>query len=211
MTREKKRRNGFAILVVLIAAAILMLLYFVQIDAFFAPEQKNSRPAVFEQRPWLLEDLVAAPQQSIPMPSLPKPQLDRPFERSAAVSRNQSPRGRITVAFETDGRIAARWDCSWAEGRSSFQITAAMKGNISASQTYEDAGGKDKSRLFFIAKGPYLKTEENAGGVVQEEGTAYLLGWLRPDYSAVGCITITTDRKWAAQYVFEWPAGDLRD
>ncbi|HOK95716.1 MAG TPA: hypothetical protein PK052_08145 [Anaerohalosphaeraceae bacterium] len=209
MTGRKKQYRGFALLVVLIAAAILMLLYFVQIDVFVAPEPKSSQPAAFEQRPWLLEDLLAGPGQSIPMPSPPKAQIDRPFERTAAVSRNQSSRGRITAAFETDGRIVAQWNGTWTEGPTNFQINAVMKGNISVSKTYEDAAGKDKSRLFFIARGQYCKTEEGSVGSVQEEGTAYLLGWLCSDYSAVGCITITTDRKWTAEYRFEWPAEDI--
>jgi hypothetical protein len=204
------RYRGYAILIVLIAVAILMLLYFVQMDTLFRPG-RPTQPTGIEERPWLLEDRLIPERQGVAIPSPPKPALNESFEITAPVSRNEAPRGQVVIAFGTDGRLVARWECGWTEEKRDNRIEASMKGNIDVGRTYEDAGGKDKSRLFFIAKGSYLKTTVVPKiGVTQEQGTAYLLGWLRPDRSAVGYVTITTDQKWAAAYAFESPMVNPR-
>ncbi|MCI0499531.1 MAG: hypothetical protein L0Y36_07610 [Planctomycetales bacterium] len=212
MKHKRSQPGGYAILIVLIAAAILMLLYFVQIDAFFGPRQPGRQPTGIEQRPWLLEDRLVPEGGGVAIPNPPKPELNEPFEIAAPVSRNAAPRGQVVIAFAPDGRILARWECGWAEDERSNRIRAEMKGNIDAGRTYEDASGKDKSRLFFIAKGGYRKTAAGPGtDSAQEQGTAWLIGWLRPDRSAAGYITITTDQAWAAAYAFEAPAAKDRD
>lgn len=199
------QRSGFAILIVLVAVAILMLLYFVQIDAFFGPGLP-SQPAGIEQHPWVLEDLLIPEGQDIKLPRSPKPDLDEPFSISAPVRRDDADRGTVTLSFDTNGRMTAQWQCAYEQTGQEYQIDADMKGNISAKRTYEDTQGKDKSRLFFIAKGPYTKKPLDGdtafGG---EKGTCWLIGWLKPDHSVQGYVTITTDQQWAAAYAFDGP------
>ena len=199
------RRSGFAILIVLVAAAILMLLYFVQIDAFFGPGLP-SQPAGIEQHPWILENLLVPDGQDIKLPRSPKPELNESFSVPARVRRNNSERGTVTISFDTNGRIMARWQCVYEQSGQSYQIDADMSGNIDTKRTYKNEQGKDKSRLFCIAKGRYVKKplggETGFGG---EKGACWLTGWLGAGRQMEGYITITTDQTWAAAYPFSSP------
>ena len=195
--------NGFAILIVLVAVVILMLLYFVQIDAFFGPGLP-SKPAGIEEHPWVLEELLVPNDEDIKLPRSPKPELDEPLSITAPVRRNDADRGNITLSFDTNGRIEAQWQCVYQQTGQEYQIDADMRGNIHVKRTYQDEQGKDKSRLFFIAKGKYIKKSLNENtALMGEKGTTWLIGWIGPDHSVQGHVTITTDRQWAAAYAFE--------
>jgi hypothetical protein len=206
MSSRHTPKDGFAILIVLVAVAILMLLYFVQIDTFFG-SGLPSQPAGIEQHPWVLGDLLVPEGQDVKLPRSPKPGLNEPFSVSAPVRRNETDRGRVTVRFDTNGRISGQWQCSYEQTGQTYQINASMNGNVWVKRTYQDAQGKDKSRLFFIARGGYTKTPlhstaEDFGG---EKGQCWLTGWLRPDHSVQGHVTLTTDETWAAAYAFAGP------
>jgi hypothetical protein len=200
-----QKQSGFAILIVLAAVAILMLLYFVQIDAFFGGGP-HSQPAGMEQHPWVLEDLLVPEGQDVKLPRSPKPDLNEPFSISAPVRRDEAERGTVTLSFDTHGRMTAQWQCAYEQTGQEYHIDAEMKGNISVKRTYEDAQGTDKSRLFFIAKGLYTKKPLGDGTAAGgEKGACWLTGWLAPDRRVLGHVTITTDETWAAAYSFTGP------
>jgi hypothetical protein len=200
-----QKQSGFAILIVLVAVAILMLLYFVQIGAFFGGGT-HSQPAGMEQHPWALEDLLAPQGQDIKLPRSPKPDLNEPFSISAPVRRDDADRGTVTISFNPNGRIEAQWQCAYEQTGQRYQIEAVLHGNIHIRRTYEDAQGKDKSRLFFIAKGPYTKKPlDDTAAFGGEKGVCWLTGWLSPDRRFQGYVTLTTNQEWAAAYSFSGP------
>ena len=205
MFRDHAQKDGFAILIVLVAVVIMMLLYFVQIDAFFGPGLPST-PAGIEEHPWVLEDLLAPDGQKIKLPRSPKLLIIEPFTLAAPVSRNDADRGMVQLAFEMDGRIHSQWQCTYEQSGVDYKIDAAMKGNIDVKRTYRDDEGKDKSRLFFIARGNYTKMPVDptatTGG---EKGTCWLIGWINPDRSVDGHVTITQNEEWAAAYAFGGP------
>ena len=196
-------KNGYVILIVLIAVAIVLILYATQMKALFLPDVPQDHSSV-EQRPWLLEELLVPPDQTIRRPRPPKPELLESFTLETAVSRDGADRGSMTLAFRTNGRLQAGWKVRYTQNDARHAITARMEGNINIDRTYESLGMKDKSRLFFIATGPYQK-QAAAAGLPDEEGTAWLIGWLEPDRTAAGHIALTTDRKWSAVYAFATP------
>ncbi len=201
--KSVRKNNGFVILIVLVAVAILMLLYFVQIDAFFGPGLP-SEPAGIEKHPWVLEELLAPDGEDIKLPGRQKLKLDEPFSITAPVSRNDTERGEITVAFDTDGHIRAMWQCTYEQAETSYRVDAQTSGNIHSKRTYRDEGGKDKSRLFFIARGRYTKTPlGETAGAAGESGQAWLTGWIDPNRSIRGYVTLTRNQQWAAAYAFE--------
>lgn len=193
-------------MLVLVTVAILMLFYFVQIDTLFAPGLP-SKPAGIEEHPWVLEELLAPDGEEVKRPGRRKLQLDEPFSITTPVSRNEAQRGEITVSFDTNGRIDANWQCTYEQTGTAYHIDAEMNGNIDPKRTYRDEQGKDKARLFFIARGRYTKTPLNAdaGG---EKGTAWLTGWIDPDRSIRGFVTLTQNQQWAAAYAFGNPEKD---
>ena len=198
-------KNGFAILIVLVAVAILMLLYFLQIDAFFSPGQSHE-PAGIEEHPWVLEDFLIPDGEDIKLPRRPKLELEEPFSITAPVSRNKAGRGEVAVAFNTDGRIRATWQCIYEQAGADYRVDAQMNGNIHVKRTYQDEAGKDKSRLFLIARGRYTKTPLSESAETEgEKGIAWLIGWIGPDRTIQGHVTLTTDQQWAAVYAFENP------
>ena len=198
--KYQHKQNGYALLIVLIAIAILLILYATQMKTLFIPDLPKQQPVGIEERPWLLEEYLIPEDKNVKLPRSPKPQLNEPITLNAGVRRNDAERGTTVIDFDTNGRIRATWQSEYSHDEQAYSITAEMAGNINVKRTYEDPNGKDKSRLFFIAKGHYLKKMLNSG--TEEKGTAYMLGWLKPDHTANGYITITTDRKWAAAYEF---------
>ena len=204
MTFEK-HRSGFAILIVLVAVAILMLLYFAQINTLFGPGLPSERAGI-EEHPWVLEKLLIPDGEDVKLPRRPKLELDEPFSITAPVRRNESERGEMAIAFDTNGRIGANWQCTYGQSGVNYHIDAQISGNIHTKRTYRNEEGKDKSRLFFIARGRYTKTSlSETAGAGDEKGQAWLIGWIGPDRSIQGFVTITTDQQWAAAYEFEAP------
>jgi hypothetical protein len=200
MSSLHTEKNGFVILLVLVAVAIMMLLYFVQIDAFFGPGLPGERAGI-EEHPWVLKELLAPDGEDIKLPRRPKLELEEPFSITAPVSRNDAERGEIAVAFNTDGRIRANWQCLYEQAGADYRVEAHINGNIHTKRTYQDEAGKDKSRLFFIAKGRYIKTPlDETVGAGREKGAAWLIGWIGPNRGIQGYITLTTDQQWAAAY-----------
>ena len=198
-----RKNDGFVILIVLVAVAILMLLYFVQIDALFGPGP-SYKPAGIEEHPWVLEELLVPDGEDVKLPRRRKLELDEPFSITAGVSRNEAERGEIAVAFDTDGRIRADWQCIYEQAGADYRVNASMNGNIHTKRTYQDEAGKDKSRLFFIARGRYAKTPlGETAGAGGEKGQAWLTGWIGPDRSIQGFVTLTRNQQWAAAYGFE--------
>ena len=191
---------------VLVVVAIMMVLYFVQIDAFFGPRLPGQSAGI-EKHPWVLAELLVPADQPVKLPRRPKPTLEAPLTCDMAATLDNADRGTAEITFETNGRVQSRWECVYTSTDIEYRIEAAMDGNVVAKRTYSDENGKDKSRLFFIAKGRYTKTATQGNIDAEkmkelgEQGTAWLTGWLKPNLTAEGCyITITTNQEWAGVY-----------
>jgi hypothetical protein len=201
------KRDGYAAMLgLLIVIAIGLLIYFLEAKAIFGPaRQYVNRPTKPEDHPWQMEDLLVPENQIIPVPKKGQPELLEPVILTAPVQRNNTPRGSVKITFGKDCRVNAEWSVQYEYEKKVCSLQAQMKGNVVPSKLYSDANGQeDKTRLFFIAKGPYTQITQTADNLSQpEEGTAYILGWLKPDNTADGTITITTDQSWSALYPFQ--------
>lgn len=200
------KNNGYAaILILLIVLAIGMMIYFMDIRAIWGPglqfDKNSNKP---ENRPWQMEDLLVPENQTVSVPGKRQPELLEPVMINASVQRNNAPRGNLHLLFGKDCRVTADWVSGYEHDKTKYQLESRMKGNIVPSKLYSDPNhNEDPTRLFFIAKGPYTQTAKTHDNLSQtEQGTAYILGWLCPDNSAEGTITITTDQKWSAVYNF---------
>lgn len=200
-----KTRGFAAILGLLIVIAIAMMVYFMDLKAIFGPSrQYMERPAAMEDHPWHLEDLLIDPDKNVPSPRKGQPELLEPIQIIAPVQRNDAPRGQVTLSFGKDCRVAADWAAQYESDKKAITLDSHLTGNVVPSKEYSDVqGNTDKTRLFFIAKGPYTQTTRLPDKTIQsEQGTAYLLGWLHTDNTVAGTLTITTDQTWSAQYPF---------
>jgi hypothetical protein len=195
-------RNGSILLGLIICIAIIAMLYMVNFRAIFGT---NRIPASPEEVPWNQESLLIGPDELIELPKSPKPMLYDPLSLEAPVTRQEADRGTATVNFSDMGEVDGEWSCQYTHEKRGYAFSAKFKGNIVTDKTWHDETTKDKSRLFFIAKGKYLKqfTDKGAAGISEEIGTVYVTGWLTPDHNIKGAITITTDKTWSAVYNFD--------
>ena len=197
-------RRGFAVLVVLVGIAILMLLYFIDISAIFGPAVRNNSGS--QSRPWLREELIIEQDELIVLPKSPKPTLDEDFAIAGTVSLNRQQRGGVDLSFNRNGQVSGRWLAEYSHEERYHRIEAKFSGNVDGEQTYRRADIVDRSKLYFITKGAYSESVYDSASdtyVSTAEGTVYVLGWIDPDYSGFGQITITTDRTWAVYYDWE--------
>jgi len=195
---------GFAMLLLLVAIAILALLYVIQMDAFFGPVAPG-RQSTAKHRPWLEEDRIVPTDRLIKPPGPPKPELNEPFTLTAPVFIDDSKRGTVALDFTVAGEVSGSWHCEYSHDNRDYAFDAAFTGNIDITNTYSKGETTDESKLYFITKGNYTQTVYNveAGSETSEQGLVYVTGWLGPDYSAEGLITITTDKTWSATYTWQ--------
>jgi len=195
---------GFAMLLLLVAIAILALLYVIQMDAFFGPVAPG-RQSTAKHRPWLEEDRIVPTDRLIKPPEPPKPELNEPFTLTAPVFIDDSKRGTVALDFTIAGEVSGSWHCEYSHDNRDYAFDAAFTGNIDITKIYSKGETTDESKLYFITKGNYTQTVYNveAGSETSEQGLVYVTGWLGPDYSAEGLITITTDKTWSATYTWQ--------
>lgn len=200
----QKKRGFAALLGLLVVLVIAMMIYFLDIRAIFGPSsQYSSRPIQEEDHPWQMDDLLIAEGKLVPPPRRGQPALVKPILLQGNVLRNDAPRGTVQIVIEKNCRIAGNWTTRYQDGTKSYSLQSQMKGNIVRDKIYSNADGEDPTRLYFFAKGVYTQTVQLPDKTSHtEKGVAYMMGWLRPDYTATGTITITTDQSWSAQYPF---------
>jgi hypothetical protein len=203
---RKRRRGGFALIIILVAMVILMLLYLIQMDTFFGPVAHNQQRQM-EHRPWLEEDRIVPSDKLIKLPEPPKPELNKPLAVTARVRLDESERGTVILDFTVAGEVTGTWYCEYSHDNRNYTFDAAFAGNIDVTKTYSKGKITDESKLYFITKGTYRQTGYDVVSGIEtfEQGLVYVTGWLSPDYSAEGLITITTDKTWSAAYT--WQTG----
>jgi len=192
------------LLVVLLAVAILMLLYFIDINALFGPSIPPKKRSA-KHRPWLEEDRIVPSDRLIKPSEPPKPELNKPFTLTAPVFLDDSERGTVALDFTVAGEVSGSWHCEYSHDNRNYTFDATFTGNIDVTKTYVENDEANKSKLYFITKGNYTQTVYNveASSETSDQGLVYVTGWLGPDYSAEGLITITTDKTWSATYTWQ--------
>jgi hypothetical protein len=85
-------------------------------------------------------------------------------------------------------------------------MAASFNGNVDPSKPFVENGSRDRSNLYFITRGTFtmLETQQSTGRSRSIFGLIYVRGWLYPDYTAVGEIIITENKK--TFEAFDWVA-----
>lgn len=199
----RRVRRGSALLVLLMGIVILMALYFIDMRAIFRPAGKVSKSG--EILPWFEEDRLVGPSKFVQLPQSPKPTLEKARSIQAKVTRSGQERGRIEMEIGADGTIVGSWGCEFTQDSREATFEASFEGNVDITKTFKDAQAEQPSYLYLYTKGHYTETiydrKTTQGGV--NGGPVYVTGWLRPDGSAFGTLTITTDKKWHAEYQWD--------
>jgi len=202
-------RRGFALLMLLIVLVIGILIYYFAlspVDRKTAREQRKSP----DKYPWVEEWRIKNRKggDTREQPSLEEQaKIMGILEYSVNVKEERNDRGLISLMISPDGTVEGGWVAEYdtLSPRMNYTVVnAGFKGNTDPSKIYSDAEGEDKSKLFFITKGNFLILETNFdnGKVKNVIGNIYVTGWINPDYSATGKITITSDKK--SLQAFHW-------
>ena len=207
-------RPAFALLMLLIVVAIGMLIYYFAlspVDRKTAREQKKSPDEYPWVEEWRIKDRKGGDAAEQPT-SEDQPKIREILEYSVNVQEQRNDRGLVNLTILPDGRVEGGWVAEYdtLSPRMNYTVVkAGFKGNTDPSKIYSDADGEDKSKLFFITKGNFLILETNFdNGIVRNViGNIYVTGWINPDYSITGKITITSDKK--SLQAFHWQGEPL--
>ena len=200
---KTKNYKGSAILMVLVSVVIGFLLYYVMLTGVFNPNMP-SMGSIPDSRPWREEHRLVEANGKIKLPKSPKPTLGDGLTFTMTATRKENDRGLITIWFDERGLVSGAWSCEYSHEEREYSFDAEFAGNIDVKKKYEDEDGRDKSKLYFITKGDYTQIIYNNTTMREtiEEGIIYVTGWLGPDQSLFGLITITTDKSWSSVYNF---------
>lgn len=202
-------RRGFALLMLLIVVVIGMLIYYFAlspVDRKTAREQRKSPDKYPWVEEWRIKDRKGGDAREKPS-SEEQAKIRGIMEYRVNVKEERNDRGLISLMISPDGTVEGGWVAEYdtLSPRMNYTVVnAGFKGNTDPSKIYSDAEGEDKSKLFFITKGNFLILETNFdnGKVKNVTGNVYVTGWINPDYSASGKITITSDKK--SLQAFHW-------
>jgi len=203
---RRKHPKGFMALVVLISVVIVLVLYVIVMKAFLPAGRSGGGSSVRQDRPWLLDDLIVPAGELIDMPESPRLVITDDFVLKPTVSRDESNRGVAVLKFGGNGVVSGKWQCDYTHEERQYGYIATYAGNIVIDKEFSDKTGTDDSLLFFIVKGKYTQRVYHPDiGEKLTNGIIYLSGWVGPDKSLTGKLTITTDDitdkdKWAASY-----------
>jgi hypothetical protein len=157
--------------------------------------------------PWNEEHRLVRPDEEVQRPKEGQPKiLDNLFFAGQIVEDNDV-KGGVSLYILTDGRIKGVWEGVYKpKPEITWEVTGSrFRGNIDPSKIYSDKDGEDPRRLYFIGKGRFLILETNSktDRIRNASGRIYVTGWLDNEYSAVGKVTITSDKKTYTEYFWQ--------
>jgi hypothetical protein len=182
-------------------AAVGAFLLFVDPSVLFS----NSDPSL----PWNEQERIL-PKGGTPQFHLSEdqPRLTNVFRYKAQVEQDGQPQGRINFMIYPDGTVKGVWNGEYdrADDTHCLIIAASFTGNIDPTRKYIENGIEDPSKLYFITAGAYnvFETVPSTGKSRDVSGFAYLRGWLNSNYTAVGELVITQNKK--TFETFSWAA-----
>jgi len=139
------------------------------------------------------------------------PSLTGNLRYKAQVEQDGQPRGNINVLIYPDGTVKGVWNGEYdrADDTHCLIMAASFKGNIDPTRKFVENGIEDPSKLYFITAGAYnvLETVPSTGKSRDVSGFAYLRGWLNSNYTVVGELVITQNKK--TFETFSWAAFPL--
>jgi hypothetical protein len=199
-----KNKNGYVMIMLLVVIAIGLMIYYADMMWMGGGQPvKQEKP---EEQPWANEALikdpnrVARPKQSVAVVNSTKPVITKPLVLKGEVAAKDAKRGEVTFTIQPDGTLSGNWQCQYSYTHAAYVITATFKGNTDATQNAPD----DTSKLYLIAKGDFVQKATNleSGEITETKGVAYFGGWIGSNFAASGTLSITTNKKWHADYTW---------
>jgi hypothetical protein len=208
-TMANKNKNGYVLIMLLVVIAIGMMIYYA--DMMWIGGGQTVKQEKPEEQPWKDESLINDPNHPAraakkPAVNSTKPIISTPLALKGAVASKDADRGQVVFIIQPNGTIDGNWQCQYSYTHSAYEIAAMFKGNTDTTQNAPD----DVSKLYLVAKGEFVQKATNldSGEVTETTGTAYFSGWLGSNLTASGTLSITTNKKWHADYT--WTANTVK-
>ena len=163
-----------------------------------------------------------------------QPQLTRVLRYKTQPQQQDDARGNLSFLIYPDGSIRGVWNGEYdrfvesaapdanqpaqemanqTDDYHCIVMAASFNGNVDPSKPFTKCaarltadGAGSNSNLFFLARGTFtmLETQQSTGHSRSVLGYIYVRGWLYPDYTAVGEIFITENKR--SYDAFDWVA-----
>ncbi len=137
-----------------------------------------------------------------------QPRLTNVLRYKVQVERDDQSQGGISFLIYPDGTVKGVWNGEYdrADDTHCLIMAASFAGNIDPTRKYIENGVQDPSKLYFITAGAYnvFETVLSTGKSRTVYGFVYVRGWLAPNYTAVGELIITQNKK--TFETFSWAA-----
>jgi hypothetical protein len=149
--------------------------------------------------PWNEETRILPPGKTpTRVPSIDQPKLTDILSYRTQVQLDDCYRGNISFIIYPEGIVKGIWAGKYDRyGDTHCTILAAsFAGNIDPSRACIEGSRHDASKLYFVTRGSFTMLEEPSLGRSRGiNGFLYVRGWLDPNYTAVGELFITEDKK----------------
>lgn len=125
-----------------------------------------------------------------------QPQLTGTLRYKTQVEQGGQPRGNINVLIYPDGTVKGFWNGEYDEPNDvhCLVMAASFTGNIDPSKRFVK---RDPSKLYFVTAGTFTLMETNLSTSRDRgiNGFVYVRGWLDSNYTVVGELIITENKK----------------
>ncbi len=137
-----------------------------------------------------------------------QPKLTHVLRYKAQVEQYVQPQGEINILIYPDGNVKGIWNGEYdrADDAHCLIMAASFAGNVDPTRKYIENGVQDLSKLYFFTAGSYnvFETARATGSISDVSGFLYVRGWLDSNYTAVGELVITRNKKTFG--TFSWVA-----
>jgi len=202
-----RQRRGSALLLGLLALVIVgMLFWYKRMHGPVYQIGKGKSDIAVPWRQW--HDIHVRTQKGHPpgKPTEQQPQIPKNLQIIAEPKEDDRQRGRLELVIFPDGSVRGHWSGQFIIRKDvDYQVMSCQfEGLVDPEQVYSDEQGEDPSKLFFIAKGPFviLETNDDNGKVRSLPGHIYVRGWLSVGNLIDGEVILTNDEK--NFYLYTW-------
>ena len=205
----KPIRLGSALVWFLVVVGLVIVIMLVQ---GVMKKTAKDPDTCLDLEPWTEWRLRKSNAKVLEEPSEEQPDITEGVRYDINVNYQDESRGEIDLVIQPDGMVRGAWHGYYHKEKPKlyFDIQGGdFEGYVCPLKIYQDENGQDPSKLYFIAKGNFLILETNFdnGKVKNAIGNIYVTGWINPDYSVTGKITITSDKK--SLQAFHWQGQPL--
>jgi hypothetical protein len=190
---EAARRGGTGIFLLLVIVVVIIAGYGVR---WWIKRNAADPDTAQGLSPWVEWNLRQSSQKPFPELRQEQPKITESLKymASAEAMETRDTRGEVHVFISPEDDVWGMWSGNYYDSNKvNCEVQAGrFEGRIHPGKTYQDSNGEDRSRLYFLARGKLVlhMADFDTGKYKICAGEIYVRGWLKPDLSMDGDVTI---------------------